>query len=142
MTALRISLVAFLLALCTVSCATPLEREQKATAVPFAESWLRSLDAGDGEWLWKGTSEVAKMRHERDIKLKYWIGSREAQGKLVRRRLEVSWTLDPDFLDNVPDGTYWGVEFQSEFENKRQVFEELLLRWEGGQWRVVWLELD
>lgn len=136
--------IATLLLLLTLAaaCATPLEREQEAAAVPFAESWVRSLDAGDGEWLWEGTSEVRKMRIERDIQLKHWLGTREALGKLVSRRVELSWSLDPDFIDSVPDGTYWEVSFQCEFEHKRQVFQKLLLRWEDGRWRVVALDVD
>jgi hypothetical protein len=109
--------------------------------VPVAENWVRALDAGGRDALWDATSELTKMRFEQEERLKLWLGSRAPLGKIVSRRLELSWSRDPEFLQGVPDGTYWEISFQCEFENKREVFEELLLHWEEGQWRIVamWL---
>ena len=143
----RRGVIAWLVAIAALfqsACATPLEREQKATAAPFAERWLGFLDQGEGatDLVWADVASVTKQRGEREWLLKLWIGARASFGEVVERDLLLSWSRDPDFLDGWPDGDYWEVVFRSEFANKDEVHEELLLRWEDGRWRVVALDLE
>ena len=125
----------------STGCLSPLEREQKQTAVPFAERLLGYLDAGERELAWSEVSSVARLRYAKEDRIEYWFGIREPLGPLVRRRLEFNWERKADFLWSVPDGTYWEVTYQSRFENKDRVYEELLLHWDDGQWRLLNLRI-
>lgn len=126
-------LVALLLVL---ACATPLEREQKDTARPFAEAWLGYLDADEQELAWAATAAVAQQRFEKQVFLKLWFGSRQTLGRRLSQRIEINWEVDDSLLRAVPDGTYWEVVFRSDFEHRRGVEETLFLAWEG-QWRLL-----
>jgi hypothetical protein len=119
-----------------LACATPLEREQKATALPFAEAWLAHLDAGEEELAWAATGAVAQQRLEKEFALKLWFGSRRPLGRRLTQRVEINWEQEDTFLRAVPDGTYWEIGFLSDFEHRRRVEENLLLSWEG-QWRLI-----
>jgi len=128
----------FTVSMLLVACATPLKREQKAAAVPFAEAWLHYLDTGGESEAWEATGALTRQRLDREATLKRWFGSRNALGRLENRRLSISWERDDRFLAAVPeDGTYWEVGFISDFEHKQDAREALLLVWEGGGWRLL-----
>ena len=134
---LRVVIAALSLLLVSTSCATPLQREQKAAAVPFAQRWLGYLESGEQEIAWREVSTMAKLRYEKDVQLKQWFGTRQPLGQLIERRLELSWSLNPIFMPSVADGTYWEIRFRSEFEHRKHVIERLRLVWEDGQWRLL-----
>ena len=118
-------------------CATPLERLQKETALPFAERWIGYLEDRDQESAWDAVSELAKRRYEKADRLKLWFGARHSMGDLVERDLELSWSVDDVFMRSVPDGAYWEVQFETEFEHQDRAIERLFLVWEDEQWRLL-----
>lgn len=134
MTSQASALIPLIIAL--AGCATPLERQQSAEAPSFAEHWLAHVDAGDQEAAWLALSEVARLRVEKQVQLKLWFGTRQSMGALLSRRLEFDWEYDARLLRSAPAGTYWEVAFRTDFENKEDVIEDLLLRWERGGWRL------
>ena len=110
-------------------------RESRDTSLLFAEEWLVLLDAGDREGAWAQTSELSRLRYQKEETLKFWFGKREPFGKLVERKLQVNW--ERDWLDTAPDGIYRQITYWSEFENKDFVEEELLLTREDGVWKLL-----
>ena len=110
-------------------------RESRDTSLLFAEEWLALLEAGDREGAWAQTSELSRLRHQKEEILKFWFGKREPFGRLVNRKLQTNW--ERAWLDSTPDGIYREIVYWSEFENKDFVEEELLLTREDGAWKLL-----
>ena len=132
----RFFVASFPLLLLSLSCASPLQLEQKASAVPLAERWLSHLDSGEQELAWRELSSFTQRRYEKDVFLKLWFGAREPLGSVIKRSLDINWSTKADFIPNAPDGTYWEVSFQTDFEHRKNAIEHLELVWEDGQWRL------
>ena len=133
----RTSLAIFPLLLLSISCATPLQIEQKAMAVPFAERWLGYLDSGEQELAWREVSDLRRLRYQKDTELKRWFGMRGPLGEVLKRRLIISWSTVADFIPSVPEGTYWEISYQTDFEHRKDADERILLVWEDDQWRLL-----
>lgn len=120
-----------------IGCASPLQIEQKAAAVPFAERWLRYLDSAEQDLAWREVSSLGRLRYQEDTQLKLWFGAREPLGRVLKRRLIINWSIEADFVPSVPDGTYWELSFLTDFEQRNRVDERILLVWEDGQWQLL-----
>ncbi len=127
--------ILFLLAL-TAGCASQQERTDASSAQAAAEIWLNHLDNGNSEELWSLTSELAKARYQKEDRVKAWIGTREVMGEVIRRKEPVNWAMEP-WTANLPEGNYRHLIYESNFDNQKDVLEEMILVSEDGEWRVV-----
>ena len=126
-----------LFALTLTVCASPAERERRASADAFAQEWVEIIDAGDRERAWARTSKLTRDRVGRAPLLKLWFGRMRSLGARRNHEITVSWERKSDFLRGTPEGKYWEIQLRSDFEQRRDVLETLLLAWEDDAWRLL-----
>jgi opacity protein-like surface antigen len=105
-----------------------------AQAQAAAQAWLALVDGGKYADSW--TQAAAAFRAQVDQNK--WVSqikpARDQFGPLVSRKpFNVNLTKS---LPGAPDGDYAITRFQTDFANKKQALETVVMTLENGQWRV------
>jgi hypothetical protein len=115
--------------------ATHAQQKPEELAQKSAESWLALTDSGKYAESWSQASAAFKGAVSRD----QWVGQltsvRTPQGKVESRKLiAAQYKKNPP---NAPAGEYVGLQYSTNFENKKDSVETISLMLDkDGKWRV------
>jgi hypothetical protein len=132
----RRSFVVWLSALSLVGLARPLEADPGAEdeAEDSARRWLGLVDAGRYGESW----DAAASRFRSAVTKEQWqqalASVRQPLGRCLSRRLLSRKLVDA--LPGAPKGPYVVIQYQSDFENKKEAVETITPALEDG-WRVA-----
>lgn len=132
----KISILLILTFASVNGCATVRNKEiHKKEALDAAVGWFKYLDEKNYEKLWEISSDLRKLKTDKQHFLRVVRGIREPLGRVKNRDLQVN---DATVLvRHYPDGEYWKIIYWSKYENKNFVREYFLLIKEGGNWKVL-----
>jgi hypothetical protein len=117
----------------TVGCAALASSKFDQGAAPVAEEFLRLLDDGN----YQGAVDKAALRNDDgSLKPLRWLTNHRApMGRVLKRSL---WgTTNRIQIAGRPDGEYLDVRYLTQFENKTDASEGLLLLRKNGEWKIV-----
>jgi hypothetical protein len=128
--------LALLLLFIVDGCAT-LERRrvEKQAALDTTKTWFNYLDEMDYEKLWEISSDLLKIKNDKEDFLREVRGIRKPMGAVIDRDLQLNEVMP--LILHYPDGNYRKVVYWSKYENKKFVREYFLLVKEGDRWAVV-----
>jgi hypothetical protein len=105
-----------------------------------AKTWLALVDAGDYDASWNQSAASFQAAVPRARWLTGIVKLREPLGKLVSRT-----PSSPRFAESLagaPNGEYVSIEYDSEFENKKDAVETVTTKHEkDGSWKVMGYQL-
>ncbi|HVP62391.1 MAG TPA: DUF4019 domain-containing protein [Myxococcaceae bacterium] len=107
----------------------------RKSAIKIADSWLKLVDSDQFGAAWEQSATWFKTGLRKDLWERNGASVRRPLGKLVKRELTASRVADS--VPGSPQGTYWVLSYQSKFEKKSSVAEEVTLVDEKGKLRVV-----
>lgn len=119
-----------------ISCATLQQRTiDKEAARDVTNTWFQYLDKMNFEKLWEISSELLKLKTDKEDFLRDMRGIREPLGKVIDRDLQVNDVMP--LIEHYPDGEYRKIVYWSKYENKDFIREYFLLVKEGDRWGVL-----
>ncbi len=111
------------------------EQEKEKAAVFAAEQWLNLIDEAKYEESWREASGYLRSAVKQEDFSQALKGARTPLGKVVWRKLK-SARFSKE-LPGAPDGQYFVLQFDAEFENKKTAIETITPKLErAGEWRV------
>jgi len=117
-------------------CATLQQRRiDKETALDVTNTWFKYLDEMNFEKLWEISSDLRKLKTDKEDFIRAIRGIRKPLGKVIDRDLQVNDIMP--LIEHYPDGDYRKVVYWSKYENKNFVREYFLLVKEGDRWGVL-----
>lgn len=100
-----------------------------------AAHWLDALDVGGYSETWNALAVVMKEGRAEEDWIRDVAAPRAELGKPSKRRLEgAEFSTSPR---GAPTGAYVTARYFSEFNSRPPALETLLLKLEGGSWRVA-----
>jgi len=119
-----------------VSCATIEQRRiDRDAALHATATWFQYLDEMNFEKLWEISSDLLKLKNDKEVFLRAVGGTRKPLGKCINRDLQVNDVVR--LIEHYPDGEYRKVVYWSKYEHKNFAREYFLLVKEGDHWRVL-----
>lgn len=117
--------------LCKQSKVSP---EDEKTAIESAQNWCALLDTGDYGQSWEQAADFFKKAITKE-KWDTTIASvRVKLGKIIKR--EIKTTTYKEQLPGVPQGMYYVLIFNTDFENGKNVTETVaMIKDEKGTWK-------
>lgn len=113
----------------------PANSEMIKPAQAAAEQMLKQLDAGQYGAAWEQWADFAKTRVPQKTFVTALESARGPLGKVVERKLLSAQYMTQ--LPGVPDGQYVVLQYQTEFENKKNAVETITpMKEKDGSWRV------
>lgn len=107
---------------------------EKKAALASVEQWLDLIDSKKYAASW----EAAAKLFITNVTLEQWEkgaeGVRAPLGKVISRKLIGARYLTE--MPGAPDGEYVMVQYQTEFENKKEATETVVPLVEDGSWKV------
>ncbi len=104
-------------------------------AVTAAEGWLKLVDADDFDGSWNQAAALFKNAVNEEKWSESLVMVRGMFGKALSRA--VKSTKYATELPGAPDGEYVVIEYETEFEKKRNAVETVTpMKDPDGQWRV------
>ncbi len=117
-------------------CATLEQRRiDKESALEVTNTWFKYLDEMNYEKLWEISSDLRKLKTDKEDFIRIIRGIRQPLGKVIDRDLQVNDIMP--LIEHYPDGEYRKVVYWSEYENKDFVREYFILIKEGDSWGVL-----
>ncbi len=99
-----------------------------------ASSWLTLIDKGEYAESWNTASNMFKDTITSDQWKKALSGVRKSFGKVLSR--EMIDQRHHDSLPGAPDGSYFVIQYNTEFENKKSAVETITMTKEkDGAWK-------
>jgi hypothetical protein len=118
------------------SCATLQQRTiDKEAALDVTNTWFKYLDEMNFEKLWEISSDLLKLKTDKEDFLRDIRGIREPLGKVIDRDLQVNEVMP--LIEHYPDGEYRKVIYWSKYENKDFIREYFVLVKEGDRWGIL-----
>jgi len=115
-------------------------RSNQNSAVQTVEHWLALLDTGKYTESWNGLSELYKQNDTVEKWVDHFDKYHKPLGKLLERKLIDQTTTS---LTEAPEGEYIIFQYQSAFENKKNVSEAVsVVKDMDGQWRILGYFID
>ena len=116
-------------------CAQESNSEAEKLAIASAQSWLDIVDTEKYAESWEEAAELFKSAIS-EIK---WVETiqvvRKPLGKVISRKLDSKKYMTS--LPGAPDGEYFVIKFNTEFENKKVAVETITPMLDNdGKWRV------
>jgi hypothetical protein len=111
------------------------ETQMIGDASAAADAWLERADAGDAEGTWEGTSSLFRQL----VDLPQWKATFAQVESIFGRTLsrELSTTDCRESIPGGPDGHYVVLEYEAEFERKKEAVETVVTTLDtDGRWRV------
>lgn len=100
------------------------------------QTWLALLDSNNYSKAWMGAAATLRSTMTEADFEKGMQSIRAPLGKMVSRDLKSQHHKTR--LPGLPDGDYWGITYDTTFENKPNVVESVVLALEqDGHWRVA-----
>ena len=117
---------------CTVSLG---QNGAEKAATDAAKQWLSLSDAGDAT-----TWDIAAPRFKATVTREQWAGMMKAVraplGKVLSRNVKAA--VYKTSMPGAPDGKYFVIQFETEFENKKSAVETVTpMMGDDGKWRVT-----
>ena len=112
-----------------------MSEENKDLAIEAAEQWLALTDVGNADESWETAASLFKNALDAET----WGASLSAAqgpiGKPIKRSLKSQKFVEE--LPGAPDGEYCLIEYETEFENKKNGTETVVpMKDTDGVWRV------
>ena len=112
-----------------------MEDPRKEEALKAAEAWLAMTDVGDTDGSWENAASLFKSALDKET----WGTSLNAAqgpiGRPVSRSLKSQNFMEE--LPGAPDGEYCVLEYDTEFEHKKNGMETVVpMKDTDGEWRV------
>ena len=118
-----------------LQCGSSTHSVAEKEAVAAAVAWLQLIDSANYSQSWDKCAEFFQSAIDKPDWIKAMAITRKPLGKLLSRKLESAKYSDS--LPGAPDGEYVVIQFQTEFENKKNTLETVTpLKEVDGQWRV------
>jgi hypothetical protein len=118
------------------SCATLQQRTiDKEAALDATNVWFKYLDERKYEKLWEISSELLKLKNDKNDFIREIRGIREPLGKVLERNLQVNEVMP--LIEHYPDDKYRKIVYWSKYEKKDFVRENFILVKEGERWGVL-----
>ncbi len=129
---MRLNWVVFIASLVAI---TAMADENEAAAAKSGEAWLALVDSGKYPESWDTASSAFKKAITQEAWAKTVAGVRAQLGKFESRKLSASQPLkDPP---NAPAGDYIILQYTSNFANKNEATETVVMGMDAGQqWRT------
>lgn len=110
-------------------------REAPDEALSAAQSWLKLTDGNDTMQSWMEASSLFKNAVPQSQWEAGFSGRRVPLGNVVSRKI-ISTSLEKT-QPGAPDGHYLSIKYHTEFTNKKETEESLVLMLDNdGSWRV------
>jgi uncharacterized protein YceK len=117
-------------------CATLQQRiTDKEAALDVTKVWFKYLDERNYEKLWEISSDLLKLKTDKEDFIREIRGIREPLGNILDRNLQVNEVMP--LIEHYPDGKYRRVVYWSKYERKDFVRENFILIKEGNRWGVL-----
>jgi Protein of unknown function (DUF4019) len=114
-------------------CADNLQGEQ--AALTAANKWLAIVDSGQFAKSYDESARLFQSRVTKDRWLRQIKAGRPLFGKVIKRTLEAEQFTTT--MPGAPDGEYVVIQFDTEFEKKKQAIETITpMKEQNGTWRV------
>lgn len=108
---------------------------QLRAAIGAAQQWIAFVDQGQYAESWSAAGSLFQSTMQQQQWVQALTGARTPNGTVVSR--EVAGSELRSNLPGAPAGQYALVSFATNFQNKPDVIETVILVDEGGQWKVV-----
>ncbi len=132
----KIGCLVLIFLLLFIGCATIEQRRiDREAALAVTNTWFKYLDEMDFEKLWEISSDLRKLKTDKEDFLRVIKGIRLPLGKVIDRDLQVNDIMP--LIEHYPDGNYRKVVYWSKYEKKDFVREYFLLVKEGDRWGVL-----
>jgi hypothetical protein len=136
----RIGCVAIVLFFLFCGCASLAQSQiDGEEAFVATQTWLQYLDEMNYEKLWDESSELRRLKIDKDDFIRKMNGIRAPLGKMIDRDLQLNLRIT--LIKHYPDGQYRRIVFWSKYEKKDFAREYIILVKEEGQWRVLEFQL-
>jgi len=110
--------------------------DQSLAGNAASETWLKLIDAGKYGESWKAAGSVFKKAVSEEQWAKSLDGLRKPFGETVSRKRKSLKEMQS--LPGVPDGEYMMIEFETNFSQKKDSIETVVLgKEDDGAWRVI-----
>ncbi len=107
---------------------------KEALAVKAATEWLKLVDAKNYRQSWEETSTIFKAK----VNAKDWAKTasevRSPLGAFNSRKMKVKNYMTS--LPGVPDGEYVVIQFETQFQNRKNMIETVTPMFDDLKWRV------
>lgn len=130
--AAQVVMIAFLI-FDLVGCYAIKTSQYENDAMPLTNQFLNLLDAGSYHEAYS-TSGVSFKNDESKF-VSWFTNHRTPMGGVVRRTFTRS--LHMTEFPSEPDGDYLEMRFKTEFENKKNGWEGVILKRSGENWKVI-----
>lgn len=106
-----------------------------AKAQVDAQAWLALIDSGKYADSWTQAASAFRGQVDQNTWVTQVKSARDQFGAVASRKdFNVNLTKS---LPGAPDGDYAITRFQTDFANKKQAVETVVMALENGQWRVA-----
>lgn len=109
--------------------------EAEKAAISTAKDWLKLVDDGKYDESWENASDFLKKAVTKEKLSESLKAAREPFGKVIKRSVKSSQYATS--LPGAPDGEYVVIQFNTQFENKKEAIETITpMKEKDGSWKV------
>ncbi len=130
----KIAVICILAILCFGTKAMCKDASGEKMSLTAANRWLALIDKGEYAESWNAASNMFKNTIASNQWKKVLSGVRKSFGKVLSRK--IMGQSHHDSLPGAPDGSYFVIQYSTEFENKKNAVETITMTKEkDGSWK-------